>query len=81
MNTFLNTKLKLLKTRINQDQAEQNRLRHFGTRSFWIHLKISHGKSPSFFDHFYQLHLAIMRDGGVCSGYFQTSDCLANGNI
>ena len=64
------TKLKLLKRRINADQTEQNRSRRLEARSFCVHLlKISDGKSLSFFVHFCQLHLAIMRDGGVYLGH------------
>ena len=64
-NQNLCGKLKLLRRRINHDQTEQSRFRCLGVRSSRMHLlKIRSGKLASFFYHFHQLHLAIMREGG-----------------
>ena len=38
-------------------------------------------KSAPFFGYFYQLHLAIMRDGGSYLGHDLTQDCFENEDL
>ena len=72
---------KTLKRRKHRDQNEQNRLKRLGARSLRVHLKIGSRKSAFFFDHFHQLHFAIMKDGKRYLGHYITHDCFADENL